>query len=73
MYRQKKKGGGGGEEEARGFSTVQGEPQNGDGQVEADFVIMRLTAEPSGAKFVLFFKRGTKNCGKHGKCKKKNF
>ena len=36
----KKKG-----EEARGFSTVRGAPQNGDGQVEADFAIMRLTAQ----------------------------
>ena len=46
----KKKGGGGGEE-ARGFTTVRGAPQNGDGRVEADFAIMlsRIT------KFVFFF------------------
>ena len=30
MYRQNKGGGGG--EEARGFTTVQGAPQNGDGR-----------------------------------------
>ena len=39
VYRQKRG------EEARGFSTVRGAPQNGDGQVEANFAIMRLTAQ----------------------------
>ena len=48
-------------EEARGFLTVRGEPKNGDGRVEADFAIMRLTAQPRPAKLV-FFKRGAKNC-----------
>ena len=44
------KGGGGGEE-ARGFSTVRGAPQNGDGRVEA---IMRPTAQP-GHKICINF------------------
>ena len=46
----KKKGRGG----ARGFSTVRGGPQNGDGRVEADFAIMRLTAQPHH-KICIFF------------------
>ena len=54
-----KKGG----EEARGFTTVRGAPQNGDGRVEADFAIMRLTAQPRN-KFCIFFKGGAKNCSK---------
>ena len=59
----KKRGGGG---EARGFSTVRGAPQNGDGRVETDFEIMRLTAQPHH-KICIFFKRGTKNFRKRGK------
>ena len=58
----KKKGGGGGEE-ARGFTTVRGAPQNGDGRVEADFAMMRLTAQPRH-KICIFFKGGAKNCSK---------
>ena len=50
-------------EEARGFTTVRGAPQNGDGRVEADFAIMRLTAQRI-TKFVFFFKGGAKNCSK---------
>ena len=52
MYRQKKKGGG---KEARGFSSVQGAPQNGDCRVEADFAIIRLKAQPLH-KICTFFK-----------------
>ena len=50
-------------EEARGFTTVRGAPQNGDGRVEADFAIMRLTAQPRH-KICIFFKGGAKNCSK---------
>ena len=70
MYRQKKRGGGGGEEEeARGFSTVRGAPQNGNGWVEADFAIMQLTAQ-SRHKICIFFSNvAPKIVRKHGKCK----
>ena len=50
-------------EEARGFTTVRGAPQNGDGRVEADFAIMRLTAQPRH-KICIFLKGGAKNCSK---------
>ena len=50
MYRQKKGG-----EEARGFSTVRGAPQSGDGRVEADFAIMRLTAQPGHKICILYY------------------
>ena len=54
----KQKGGGGGEEEARGFSTVRGASQNGDGRVEhveAAFAIMRLTAQPGNKICILYY------------------
>ena len=51
VYRQKKGG-----EEARSFSTVRGAPQNGDGRVEADFAIMRLTAQPGHKICILYLK-----------------
>ena len=67
VYRQKKGGGEG--EEARGFSTVRGAPQNGDGRVEADFAIMRLTAQPRH-KICIFSNVAPKNVRKRGKCKR---
>ena len=63
VYRQKKK------EEARGFSTVRGVPQNGDGRVEADFAIMCLTAQPRH-KICIFSNVAPKTVRKRGKCKR---
>ena len=56
-------------EEARGFTTVRGAPQNGDGRVEADFAIMRLTAQPRHKICIFFSKVAPKIVRKRGKCK----
>ena len=68
MYRQKKGGSPAGEA-ARGFTTVRGAPQNGDGRFRDHApdgsAISRI------AKFVFFLKRGAKNFRKRGKCTKK--
>ena len=58
VYSQKKRG-----EEARGFSTVRAAPPNGDGRVETDFAIMRLSTQPR-YNICIFFKRGVKNFSK---------
>ena len=50
---------------------MQGAPQNGDGRVEADFAIMRLTAQPRH-KVCIFSNVAPKIVRKRGKCKKKN-
>ena len=57
MCRPKKRG-----EEARGFSTVRGAPQNGDGRVEADFAIMRLTAQPGHKICILYYNYQITGC-----------
>ena len=56
-------------EEARGFTTVRGAPQNGDVRVEADFAIMRLTAQPRHKICIFFSKVAPKIVRKRGKCK----
>ena len=53
-------------EEARGFTTVRGAPQNGDGRFR-DHAPDRSAALQN----LYFFKRGAKNFRKRGKCTKK--
>ena len=65
VYRLKKGGG-----SARGFSTVWGAPQNGDGRVEADFAIMHLTAQPHH-KICIFSNMAPKNLKTREMCTKK--
>ena len=55
MYRQKKKGG----EEARGFSTVRGAPQNGDGRTTGNPMLC-YAGEQLGVAFSVFLIKGVR-------------